>query len=307
MSGLARTYAPEARPSNDVMGLTRTDPAAQTPKRSARDVIGAVVENMRRNLEPLRYSTLAPSRYTVYLHPSEHARLEGIIPILQEQTLRALAEELDSLNRRSSMRRLLTRLKGGPEPDVRSASGDWQVEFLPDPDGDMNEGDLLVDSELVLPARPELGVGERTRRITTVHAGHRTTTRKQTVNRAPSASGAIVARIVYQDDSGDHTYDVAKDSVTIGRGGVAYPVDVRIAASPDVSREHVRIRRDPGSGAFFLIDLSTLGTTLNGRHVPRGFDESQGTKRENGAETALPDAARIGLADTVFLEFRKVG
>ena len=85
-----------------------------------------------------------------------------------------------------------------------------------------------------------------------------------------------------------------------------YPVDVRIAASPDVSREHVRIRRDPKSGAFFLIDLSTLGTTLNGRHVPRGFDDSQGTKRENGAETALPDAARIGLADIVFLEFRRV-
>jgi hypothetical protein len=60
------------------------------------------------------------------------------------------------------------------------------------------------------------------------------------------------------------------------------------------------------SGAFFLIDLSTLGTTLNGRHVPRGFDEHEGTKRENGAQTALPDAARIGLADSVFLEFRKV-
>jgi hypothetical protein len=39
--------------------------------------------------------------------------------------------------------------------------------------------------------------------------------------------------------------------------------------------------------------------------VPRGFDDSQGSKRENGAETALPDVARIGLADTVFLEFRK--
>ena len=37
-------------------------------------------------------------------------------------------------------------------------------------------------------------------------------------------------------------YDVLKDSVTIGRGGVAYPVDVRIASSPDVSREHARLR-----------------------------------------------------------------
>jgi len=291
------------------VGLTRTDTPSQlqNPRRSARGVIAAVVENMRRNLEPLRYSTLAPSRYTVYLHPREHARLEGILPILQEQTLRALAEELDRLNRRSPVRRLFGRLAGEAGVEVCSASGDWQVEFLPDPDGEMNEGDLLVDSELVLPARPDLGVGERTRRITTVHAGQRTTVRDQTVSRTSASRSAPVARITYRDDSGDHAFDVAKDSITVGRGGIAFPVDVRIAASPDVSREHVRIRRDPASGAFFLIDLSTLGTTLNGRHVPRGFDESEGTKRENGAETALPDAARIGLADIVFLEFRKVG
>ena len=44
----------------------------------------------------------------------------------------------------------------------------------------MAEGDLLVDSELMLPASPELGVGERTRRITTVHAGSATRRREQT-------------------------------------------------------------------------------------------------------------------------------
>jgi hypothetical protein len=49
------------------------------------------------------------------------------------------------------------------------------------------------------------------------------------------------------------------------------------------------IRRAIG---FFLIDLSTLGTTLNGRHVPKGFDEVDGTKRENGSETPLPDVAK---------------
>ena len=290
------------------MASTRLAPAPTSPRRAASALIGAVVDNMRRNLEPLRYSTLAPSHYTVYLHPREHARLEGIIPILQEQTLRALAEELDRLNRRSPVRRLFGRLAGEAGVEVCSASGDWQVEFLPDPDGEMNEGDLLVDSELQLPGRPDLGVGERTRRITTVHAGLRTTAREQTVTRTSATTpAAVAARIAYRDDSGEHSYDVVKDSVTVGRGGVAFPVDVRIAASPDVSREHLRIRRDAASGAFFLIDLSTLGTTLNGRHVPRGFDDREGAKRENGAETALPDGARIGLADTVFLEFRKVG
>src|SRR5580692_1964321 len=279
----------------------------QASRRPARELIEAVVDNMRKNLEPLKYSTLAPSRFTVYLHPTEYTRIEGIIPILEGQTVRALADELHKLNHRSPIKRWLERLRGAHEPQIDSAGAEWQIEFLADPDGDMNEGDLLIDSELVLPARPDLGVGERTRRITTMHDGTRTTTREQTVNRAsqPLAS-PVLARVIYDDTSGQHAHDVVKDSVTIGRGGIAYPVDIRIASSVDVSREHARIRRDPQTGRFYLIDLSSLGTTLNGRHVPRGYEEREGAKRENGVETALPDAARIGLADTVFLDFRKV-
>jgi hypothetical protein len=286
------------------VSLHRVDFAAQAARRPARDIIDAVVENMRKNLEPLKYSILAPSRYTVYLHANEYARLEGIIPLLQEQTVRALSDELQALNRRSSMRRWVERWRRDSDPEIRNAAPDWQVEFLADPDGDMNEGDFLIDSELVLPASPDLGVGERTRCITTVHAGQRTTTHEQSVNRIPSGSTRpVLARIDYNDHAGQHSYDIVKDSITIGRGGIDYPVDIRIASSPDVSREHVRLRREPKTGRFFVIDLSSLGTTLNGRHVPKGYDEIDGTKRENGAETMLPDSAKIGLADTVFLEF----
>ena len=275
-------------------------------RKPARDLIAAVLENMRRNLEPLTYSTLAPSRYLVYIHPTEYARLEGIVPILQEQTIRALSEELDKLNRRSTIRRFSEKVLGYREPSVQSASGEWHVEFLSDPDGEVAEGDILVDSELLLPARPELGAGERTRRITTVHSGQRTTTREQTVNRpADSPPDRAFARILYEDAAGAHSFDVRKDSVTIGRGGITYPVDIKIVSSVDVSREHARIRRDPHSGQFFLIDLSSLGTTLNGRHVPRGYNEVDGTKRENGDETPLPDQARIGLAETVYLQFSR--
>src|SRR5438034_6638092 len=114
----------------------KMDRAPQPARRPARDVIEAVVENMRTNLEPLKYSTLAPSRYTVYLHSSEYARLEGIVPILQEQTIRALADELEQLNARSTIRKWVGRFAGDPEPVVRNAASDWQVEFLADPDGD---------------------------------------------------------------------------------------------------------------------------------------------------------------------------
>src|ERR1700704_2408331 len=155
------------------MAAAQLNPAPQASRRPARDLIEPVVENMRQNLEPLKYSTLAPSRYTVYVHPTEYARLEGIVPIVQEQTIRALTDELHKLNAGSAIRKWTRRFVRDSAPAISNAA-EWQVEFLADPDGDMDEGDLLVDSELVLPASPDLSVGERTRRITTVHSGQRT-------------------------------------------------------------------------------------------------------------------------------------
>lgn len=345
------------------------------PRRPARDVIVAVLDNMRRNLELLQYSTLAPSRYVVYLHAKEFARLEGIIPILKDQTARALTDELARLNRRANWQRYADQVLRRERPEVQNPAGEWQVEFCPDAEGELREGDILIDSELLIPSSVELGIGQRTRKVSTVHDGTRSrpspsrpsehqqppavsadavgrsavssaglqsreahaevatpigdtpVTRRveepetgaRSVDSASARSSAPplpvlpplpapvpsprVARLVYQDDRGEHTYEISKDLVTIGRGGANHAVDVKLVASVDVSREHARIRRDPQSGRYFLIDLSTLGTTINGRHVPRGFDDRDGTRRDNGAETALPDSARIGLAETVFLTF----
>jgi hypothetical protein len=274
-----------------------------TPRRFARDLIVAVLENMRRYQEPLMYSVIAPSRYVIYLHPAEFARLEGILPLLRDQTIRGLADEVQKLNRRSKVQRYADQVLRRTHLPVESATGDWQVEFLEDPDGEVAEGAFVIDSELRAPQGPELGAGGRTRRITTVHFGQRVTTRERTVTRQASSNTRVLARMTHDDESGHHEFEIVKDSITIGRGGASYPVDVKIASTADVSREHARIRRDPETGRFFLIDLSSLGTTLNGRHVPRGFDEVDGTKRENGVETPLPDQARIGLAETVFLDF----
>ena len=261
---------------------------------------------MRTNLEPLKYSTLAPSRYVVYLHPDEFARIEPIVPLLHEQTTRALAEALQRLNHRPIHRKYWERFAGSAPP-VENAAAEWQIEFLPDADGELAPGDILVHSELTLPAGDEEpGAGQRTRRITTVRSGEKTTRRHETVSRAATASKTVYARLTYQDNTGPHTVEVVRDSITIGRGGVAYRADVKIDASVDVSREHARIRRDPATGRFFLIDLSTLGTTVNGERVPRGYDEVEGSKRENGTEVPLPDGARIGLADMVFLQFAVV-
>jgi hypothetical protein len=333
-----------------VYAVATSPQASPAPaRRPARDLIDLVLEHMRRNLEPLKYSTLAPSRYVVYLHAAEYARLEGILGIIQQQTIRALNEELGTLNEGTGLQRYARRVWKRSLATVENAAPEWHVEFRVDPDGDLQPGDVLVDSELMLPPGPELAVGARTRRIATVYTGSRVarevpvperpaapnlppvaaspapptpptlptlpvssdvTTAAQAVA-APAVVATTVqsgpralARISYDDDTGTHDYTVVKASVSIGRGGVAYPVDVRITSSTDVSREHARIRHDADTGRFCLIDLSSLGTTIDGVPVPRGYDEADGSKRENGVEVALPERARIGLANMVFLDFR---
>jgi hypothetical protein len=282
--------------------MASPSPSDATPRRRpALDLIDAVVENMRRNLEPLKYTTLAPSRYVVYLHPDEFARFEGILTVLQEQTARALDEELLKLNATPLGRRMLDRVLGSPPP-VENPAREWQVEFLPDPDGEVGDGDILIQSDLVLPSREEPGAGQRTRRISTMHVGNRTTVREHISTATRPAGSQPVARLSYSDDAGPHTFEWVNDVITVGRGGAAFHVDVRIASSADVSREHLRIRRDP-SGSFFVSDVSMLGTTVNGRRLPKGYDEVDGQRRGNGVETPLPGGSRIGLADTVYLEF----
>ena len=276
-------------------------------RRPAGDLIDAVVENMRANLETLRYSTIAPSRYTVYLSRPEFERLEGLIPRLRAETVRALDEELARLDRRARPRRALARLFGRPRP-LESADAGWHVEFLPDLDDELqDEQDILVQSELVVPPAPELGAGERTRRVTTVHGSTQASIREDRpaprVGTAIDAAGPSFATLAYEDQRGAHRHDLVRASTTIGRGGLRFPVDVRVATSDEVSREHARIRRDPASGACFLIDLSTHGTTIDGQPAPRGYDDDPAGKRENGVESLLPPRARIGLAGRVFLDF----
>ena len=152
---------------------------------------------MRNYREPLKYSVVAPSRYTVYVHPDEIVRLNGILPLLREQAERALAEEVSKLNRRSLLRGLLDWLLIRSRPATESASGGWHVEFLPDPDGELDPGGILVHSELLLPSSPELGAGQRTRRITTVRNGPHTTSREH-VEDPPTTKVKVMARLEYR-------------------------------------------------------------------------------------------------------------
>ena len=170
----------------------------------------------------------------------------------------------------------------------------------------MKPGDIAVASELTLPAQPEFD-GTRTRRVTTMKQGEETSTREQVVaseaGTRPAGGGTVHATLAYEDRRGRQKVLVTKNEVVVGRGGVGYWVDVKLDTSTDVSREHLRLRRDAATGQFHLKDLSSLGTTIDGVPVPSSVEVVEGRKRDKGIEVPLPPRARIVLANVIAIEF----
>ena len=281
-------------------------PATAHPA-TAREIILEIVRNMREGLEPLHYSTLPPAIFHVYLHPDDMERLRGILPRIVDEARRALDAELETLNRASLAERL--KLSRRADPKIVAPEGGWQIRILENTDDDAAPGDIVISSELALPAKDEFGSGSMTKRIATRRMGGVEST-KQSYDagavRRPvlvPAAGAF-AVIEYDDQGGRKTYQMTKDEIVVGRGGRDYWTDIKLETLPDVSREHFRLRRDPASGQFFLKDLSRLGTTINGEKAPSSIEFEDGEKRDRNLEAPVPARARIGLAGVVFLEFR---
>ena len=281
-------------------------PAVRRPA-TARDIILEVVRNMREGLEPLHYTTLPPAIYHVYLHPEDFERLRGIFPRMQEETRQALDAEMAELNRASLGERL--KLARKPASKVVAPDGGWRIEFFENTDEDVEPGDIVIYSELALPAKPEYGAGSMTKRINTRRMAGELTASQKYEERLPETLAETkemeaYATIEYEDQAGRQTYRMAKNQIVIGRGGRDYWTDLKLTTLPDVSREHVRLRRDAQSGEFFIKDLSRLGTSVNGEQIPTSVEYVDGEKHDKNVEVKLPATARIGLADVVFLDFK---
>lgn len=277
-------------------------PAVRRPA-TARDIILEVVRNMREGLEPLHYTTLPPAIYHVYLHPEDFERLRGIFPRMLEETRQALDDEMAELNRASLGERL--KLARKPASKVVAPDGGWRIEFFENTDDDVEAGDIVIYSELALPAKPEYGAGSMTKRINTRRlAGELTASQKYEERLPETKEMEAYATIEYEDQTGRQTYRMAKNQIVIGRGGRDYWTDLKLTTLPDVSREHVRLRRDAQSGEFFIKDLSRLGTSVNGEQIPTSVEYVDGEKRDKNVEVKLPATARIGLADVVYLDFK---
>ena len=284
------------------------DRSSTTHPATAREVILEIVRNMREGLEPLHFSTLAPSIYHVYLHPSDMDRLGAIAPRIVDEARRALDEALESLNRASLGERL--KISRRAEPRIAPPEGGWQIRILENTDDDVEPGDIVIYSELAMPAKPEYGGGAMTKRIATRRMGgsqsSALTYQKAPAGPAPEPEPDAGAHAVieYEDNGGRKTYRMTKNEIVVGRGGRDYWTDLKLDTLPDVSREHCRLRRDPATGQFFLKDLSRLGTTINGEKAPSSVDSAGGERRDSNVEAPLPAQARIGLAGVVFLDFR---
>ena len=278
-------------------------PATASPA-TARDIILEIVRNMREGLEPLRYSTLPPAIFHVYLHPDDMDRLRGILPRIVEEARLALDAELDTLNRASLAEKL--KLVRRNVPRITVPEGGWQINIAEDHDEESTPGDIMISSELALPAKEEFGSGSLTKRIATRRLGGAESTRQsyEPVRAAAPAPANAVAVIEYEDNGGRKTYHMTKDEIVVGRGGRDYWTDIKLDTLPDVSREHFRLRRDPANGKFFLKDLSRLGTTINGERAPSSLEFDGADKRDLNREASVPAEAKIGLAGVVFLDFK---
>lgn len=271
---------------------------------TGRDVILAVVENMRQSLEPLVTETVAPSLYRVYLHDDDYEHLRTLFGKIENEAKKVLDQEMERLNRDSvpMLQRLLRRKDGGTEPPMRyvSAESGWYIRFQEDPNGTLSPGDIEVVSEFAQPVAQGYGAGSKTRRISTTRRLGQTVSRRELTDSLPAW-----ARLSYQDKRGPQTYLMAKDEIVIGREAPDVWVDLRLDTLPDVSREHARLKRTP-EGKFRIKDLSKLGTTVDGKPVPRSLEAGSGEVKDLDQWVDLPDRAKIGLAGVVFLEFEKL-
>ena len=254
------------------------------PRISGQIIIDELIRNMELGRLELGYSILVPCIFSVYLHPDDFARVTSVQDIIKEDAKRALTACMAQWN--ASGGRLRRNI---PRKTHRIATNSWWIGLFADSEATVPPGDVEIHSELNDIPQPG-------------YRGTKTTL----IDRAPSVTSARVARdrentrlrnspvyaeIRYQDESGPQTFQVMQDEITIGRGGDDLWVDLSVYTTDEVSREHLRLRRDPQTGAFKMTDLSRNGTWLNGRRLA------------GKVETTLPERAEISLGERLKLTF----
>jgi hypothetical protein len=255
------------------------------PRISGQIIIDELIRNMELGRLELGYSILVPCIFSVYLHPDDYARVASVQDIIKEDAKRALNACLTKWNAAgaSRLRRNI------PRKAHRIANNGWWIGLFADSESTVPPGDVEIHSELNDTPQP----GYRGTKTTLIDRAPSVTSARVVRDRENTRLRAseVFAEIHYQDESGQQTFLITQEEISIGRGGDDLWVDLALYTTDEVSREHVRLRRDPATGNFKMTDLSRNGTWLNGRRVT------------GNVEVPLPEHAEISLAEVVNLSF----
>lgn len=248
-------------------------------------IIGELLRNMEMGRFEMAYSVLLPCVFAVYLNPADYSILSGVFNLVIDDARRALRARVAELNSAPKVLGLPRRGKLAKEHKI--ACRDWEIEFLPD--SEVPSGDVEIHSELNETVEP----GFRGTKTTLMDREPSATARRATTTQRtePRRPDAVYAEVSYTDDSGPQLYQVTQNRVRVGRGGDDQPMDLALYTNDEVSREHMLIRRDPATGGFFVCDLSTNGTAVNGKRLRKGVEEP------------LPERAEILVGDILALQF----
>lgn len=277
----------------------------QTVLVTPEEIIHLILEEMEAGLCPSYYSNLVPSTFDVYLYIDDLERLRPLQQRIRDEAIRALGDKLSKLNKGGGLK--IPLVAGKKQQKRYEALGEWSVEFHENTDEDARDVPLVIHSSFPFATGSDDRAGTLTERVTKRRTDGQTSTtatlRSGNIDTRRGA-GIVYATLEYDDETGAHTYQMTKDQIKIGRGAADRWVDLKLNTKKDVSREHLQIRRDAAAGKFFIKDLSTLGTTVNGKRVPGSIEQVNGEDIDKNIEAPLPNKARIGLAGVVFLEFR---
>jgi hypothetical protein len=273
------------------------------------DIISELIRNVEAGAFKVRYTTLVPCVFTVYLHSEDFEQIRPIAGFVRSEARQALDEHLATLNKGPSLPSVTRWLGLGSarQPEFKALNSEWTIEFHRDEEERLRRGDIEIFSELGSSETEDLGAGAKTTFITRRPLETSQEPAASATAAAPKTDRQATAYLRYMGTNGSTTFPITRDQTVIGRGGKAFWVDLKLESPADLSREHCRIRRDPATGKFSIKDVSQYGTTVDGERVPCSLERgADGNKIDRNVEVPLPARAKIGLADVFFLEFEAV-
>jgi hypothetical protein len=264
--------------------MAQTGTVQPLPRISGQIIINELIRNMELGCLELGYSILVPCIFSVYLHPDDFTRVTSVENILKDDAKRALTARMAEWNAKGGLLR-----RNAPPKVYRIASNTWWIGLFADSESTVPPGDVEIHSELNEASQP----GYRGTKTTLIDRAPSVTSARVAHDREHTRlrSTPVFAEIRYQDDSGPQTYLVVQNQISIGRGGDDLWVDLALYGTDEISREHLRLRRDPASGEFKITDLSRNGTWVNGRRIA------------GNVEVPIAERAEISLAEVLNLTF----